>query len=84
MDCGLDYCCSTSSTACLHTCFLCSLALTMSYYSGIDMLVAFWLLTAWSAWLQDVKDNHEEAAKVAPQTLQLCQMVSCAGSSLRL
>jgi hypothetical protein len=25
--------------------------------------------------LQDVKDNHEEAAKVAPQTLQLCQMV---------
>ncbi len=26
--------------------------------------------------LQDVKDNHEEAAKVAPQTLQLCMMVS--------
>ena len=26
---------------------------------------------------QDVKDNHEEAAKVAPQTLRLCQMVSC-------
>lgn len=25
---------------------------------------------------QDVKDNHEEAAKVAPQTLQLCRMVS--------
>ena len=24
---------------------------------------------------QDVKDNHEEAAKVAPQTLRLCQMV---------
>jgi hypothetical protein len=26
--------------------------------------------------MQDVKDNHEEAAKMAPQTLQLCQMVS--------
>ncbi len=25
--------------------------------------------------VQDVKDNHEEAAKVAPQTLRLCQMV---------
>lgn len=25
---------------------------------------------------QDVKDNHEEAAKMAPQTLQLCRMVS--------
>ena len=25
--------------------------------------------------MQDVKDNHEEAAKVAPQTLRLCQMV---------
>jgi hypothetical protein len=30
--------------------------------------------------LQDVKDNHEEAAKVAPQTLQLCQMVRKCGS----
>jgi hypothetical protein len=26
--------------------------------------------------VQDVKDNHEEAAKVAPQTLQLCTAVS--------
>lgn len=25
--------------------------------------------------LKDVTDNHEEAAKVAPQTLRLCQMV---------
>lgn len=36
--------------------------------------------------LQDVKDNHEEAAKVAPQTLQLCQMVSsrcCRAGSVR-
>lgn len=28
----------------------------------------------------DVKDNHEEAAKVAPQTLQLCQMLEAADS----
>ena len=26
--------------------------------------------------MQDVQDNHEEAAKVAPQTLRLCQLVS--------
>eukprot|EP00877_Chromochloris_zofingiensis_P006922 jgi/Chrzof1/2483/Cz11g17080.t1 len=28
----------------------------------------------------DVKDNHEEAAKVAPQTLQLCQMLESSAS----
>ncbi|KAF8056476.1 SSU72 [Scenedesmus sp. PABB004] len=28
----------------------------------------------------DVKDNHEEAAKVAPQTLQLCRMLEAAES----
>eukprot|EP00879_Flechtneria_rotunda_P008551 GHRR01008958.1.p1 GENE.GHRR01008958.1~~GHRR01008958.1.p1 ORF type:complete len:194 (+),score=47.95 GHRR01008958.1:229-810(+) len=28
----------------------------------------------------DVKDNHEEAAKVAPQTLQICQMLEAAES----
>lgn len=28
--------------------------------------------------LQDVKDNNEEATKMAPQTLQLCKMVSTA------
>jgi hypothetical protein len=33
--------------------------------------------------MQDVKDNHEEAAKVAPQTLQLCNMVSIAVLQLR-
>ena len=31
--------------------------------------------------LQDVTDNHEEAAKVAPQTLRLCQMVRCGASA---
>lgn len=25
---------------------------------------------------QNVEDNHEEAARVAPQTLRLCQLVS--------
>jgi hypothetical protein len=30
---------------------------------------------------QDVKDNHEEAAKVAPQTLRLCELVSRSSSS---
>jgi hypothetical protein len=29
--------------------------------------------------VQDVKDNHEEAAKVAPQTLKLCTAVGSEG-----
>ena len=36
-------------------------------------LCAIWKVKVFAS--QDVKDNHEEAAKVAPQTLRLCQMV---------
>lgn len=63
---------------CLHPLSSCSrqhLCLRMSSVCVIIKVVL--LISAYVSLLppQDVKDNHEEAAKVAPQTLHLCKLV---------